>query len=81
MSPSEAYGTVEWLEGMRLALVAGWMLLFSILVYDNIEWLIAKLTRKAPSKKRAYELCKLHARPLDQCPPGSHGDGDASDAG
>ena len=61
--------TLEWLETMRGLLLFGWMILFL--------WFTGTLMHEAgllSSKKVApTEFCKVHLRPLSECPPGSHG--------
>lgn len=55
------------LDELRTLLIIGWLLtgvLYVVLNWD--EW-----RRPTPP---AVEQCKLHQRPLSECPPGSHGE-------
>lgn len=59
------YGTSEWLNELRLLLVVGLvcaLLLVALAVHES------RPRRTDPPA----ETCKLHARPIGSCPPGSH---------
>ena len=56
------YGSPEWLEGIQTLVVVGWLLLAGGVIADTILW-----ARSRALRKPAYELCKLHQRPIGEC--------------
>lgn len=59
------YGDPRWLSELQTTLAVGY---FFLVVLAFMVW------DRGPQKPdpRKVEQCKLHQRPLSECPPGSH---------
>lgn len=56
--------SADWLESLRTILLFGFLLTLGAVIWDNRKDIFVG---PPPLKKSAYELCKLHQRPTNQC--------------